>query len=177
MHEKACIDAGAKVVFVKTPQALDDIDGLILPGGESTVMLKHFEQNPDWGAALHAFHAQKKPMFGTCAGLIILAKNVIPAQKSLGFLNLTVERNAYGRQIDSHTHLTRVHLNGKSQSILLPFIRAPKITSLGKGVSVIAQIENEVVIVQQDKVLGATCHPEATTSLVHAYFISLCASA
>lgn len=174
MHAKACDAAGAKVVFIKTPAELSLIDGLILPGGESTVMLKHFEQNPLWWDAFAAFHHKKKPIFGTCAGLILLAKTVTPAQKSLGFLDVAVTRNAYGRQIDSHTLPAPLTLNGKTQQVLLPFIRAPKITSVGREVSVLAQVDAEIVIVEQGHILGATCHPEATTSIVHAYFISRC---
>lgn len=174
MHATACEAVGARVIFIKTPAELSHIDGLILPGGESTVMLKHFEQNPLWWDAFAAFHHEKKPILGTCAGLILLAKTVTPSQKSLGFLNVAVARNAYGRQIDSHTLPATLTLNGKTQQLSLPFIRAPKITSVGTGVTVLAQVEKEIVIVEQGHILGATCHPEATTSEVHAYFISHC---
>lgn len=176
MHAKACEAAGAQVAFIKTPAELANINGLIIPGGESTVMLKHFEHTPLWWDALNAFHHEQKPIFGTCAGLILLAKTVTPSQKSLGFLNVAVARNAYGRQLDSHSLSATLTLNGKTQPLLLPFIRAPKITAVGAGVSVLARIEEEVVIVEQGHILGAACHPEAITSEVHAYFISRCAA-
>lgn len=173
MHAKTCESLGASVLLVKHPQDLQHIEGLIFPGGESTVMLKHFEQNPLWWPAICQFHAEKKPIFGTCAGLILLAKSVSPTQKSFGFLEVDVHRNAYGRQLDSHLFLTELNLAGRHYQLSLPFIRAPKITALGSEVLILGRVGSEVVLVQQGSVMGASCHPEASTDLVHAYFLSL----
>jgi 5'-phosphate synthase pdxT subunit len=173
MHAAACEKAGARVQLVKNPQQLQSIQGLILPGGESTVMLKHFELQPAWWPALKAFHAAGKGLFGTCAGLILLAQQVSPAQKSLGFLDVSVERNAYGRQIDSHEIHARFDLNGEILDLDMPFIRAPKITRVGPEVTPVGWVDGQVVMVQQGRVLGAACHPEAATHLIHRHFISI----
>ncbi len=174
MHGQACLNAGAEFELVKTPTELTYIDGLIFPGGESTVMLKHFEIQQEWWKALQDFHTTGKPIFGTCAGLILLAQKVHPTQKSLGFLDVGVERNAYGRQIDSHNIRARFLLNGQMQEIDMPFIRAPRIVTLGPKATPIGWVDEQVVMVQQGNVLGAACHPEATTAIVHQYFVSLC---
>ncbi len=173
MHAAACEQLGAKVCLVKTPAQLQAVQGLIIPGGESTVMLKHFEIHPEWWSALEAFHAAGKALFGTCAGLILLAKKVHPQQKSLGFLDVSVERNAYGRQLDSHEIHARFDLNGESCEIDMPFIRAPKIMALGSQAKPIGWVGDQVVMVQQGRVLGAACHPEVTTTRIHAYFLTL----
>ncbi len=173
MHAAACEQAGASVQLIKTPAQLQAVRGLILPGGESTVMLKHFELQSEWWPALQAFHDSGKALFGTCAGLILLAKQVQPDQKSLGFLNITVQRNAYGRQLDSHTIHARFDLNGEQCDIDMPFIRAPKITAMGPEVKPIGWVDRQVVMVQHGNVLGAACHPEATTMRVHQYFLSV----
>lgn len=174
MHAQAMAKTGAKVMLVKKPEELNDLDGLILPGGESTTMLKHFELNPSWWDALNAFHASGKAIFGTCAGLILLANTVAPAQKSLGFLDVEVSRNAYGRQVESHNIAVKFQLGEKISCIDLPFIRAPRIIQVGKNAQAMGWVGDEVVMVQQDQVLGAACHPEAVTSLVHQYFLTLC---
>ncbi len=194
MHAAACEQAGARVQFVKTPAQLQDIDGLVLPGGESTVMLKHFDADPSWWSALQAFHAAEKPMFGTCAGLILLARTVYSQpksaapprvilanagiqsnplqQRSLGFLDISVERNAYGRQRESHEIHARFKLGQDAFELDMPFIRAPKIIDIGPQTTPIAWVGDQVVMVQQGHVLGAACHPEATTMRVHQYFLS-----
>ncbi len=173
MHAAACMQAGARVQLIKKPEQLSEIDGLIFPGGESTVMLKHFELQPEWWPALNAFHDSGKAMLGTCAGLILLAKNVQPDQKSLGFLDVTVQRNAYGRQLDSHEVHARFELEGERCEIDMPFIRAPKIIEIGSGIKPIGWVGDQIVMVQQGAILGAACHPEASTARIHHYFLTL----
>ena len=173
MHAAACEKAGASVQFIKTPAQLARVKGLIIPGGESTVMLKHFELDPQWWTALEGFHASGKALFGTCAGLILLADKVHPTQKSLGFLDVAVERNAYGRQLDSHQIHARFLLGEEHYEMDMPFIRAPKITEIGSQAQPIGWVGDQVVMVKQGNVLGAACHPEATTARIHQYFCSL----
>ena len=174
MHEACLNQLGLKPQLITTPQALSAIDALILPGGESSVMLKLMGHNLLWFDRLQLFFAQKKPIFGTCAGIILLAQEVLPLQKSLHFLDVTVARNAYGRQIDSSVVPVTLNLGVQAQQLALTFIRAPKITRVGAGVTVLGRVDDEPVIVQQGHVLGATCHPEASTTVVHQYFLKHC---
>jgi 5'-phosphate synthase pdxT subunit len=175
-HAKAIERAGAEPVLVRTAEALQGIDGLVIPGGESTTMLKLLTfmdlKNP-----LLEF-AREKPVFGTCAGAILLAKDVRnPAQESFGILDLTVERNAYGRQIDSR--VATIHPGADFQKragegdVEGVFIRAPIIRHAGPGVNVLAQYEGDPVLVEQGHHLVATFHPELTQdSRVHKLFLS-----
>jgi 5'-phosphate synthase pdxT subunit len=130
-HADALVQAGAEPVEVRTPADLAGLDGLILPGGESTTMLKFLERH-GFFAALDEF-ARTKPMFGTCAGAILLAREVRnPPQRSLGLLDAVVERNAYGRQIDSAILTASTKLDGGPMEMV--FIRAPRIVETGGGV-------------------------------------------
>ncbi|MCH9611227.1 MAG: Pyridoxal 5'-phosphate synthase subunit PdxT [Chlamydiales bacterium] len=145
--------------LVRYPHELDSCDGLIIPGGESTTIWKQMEEM-DFIPALKNYTGA---LFGTCAGLIILAK--------LGLLAIEVERNGYGRQIDSF--LTSLEFDG--QDIAALFIRAPRILSVGKEVEVLARHKDEPVIVQQGRVLASTFHPELTGELaLHHHFLRLC---
>lgn len=161
------------VCFVKKPEQLLQCDGLIIPGGESSTLLKLL--TPDFIEALQVFNQQKKPIFGTCAGLILLARNVHPKQFSLNFIDVDVERNAYGTQINSFQTKARVSLPAQENSELdFVFIRAPKIKSIGSGVKILAVIENEPVFVQQNHVLAATFHPELSIqTTIHRYFLEM----
>lgn len=167
-HARALIDAGAEPVMVRTPEALAGLDGLIIPGGESTTMLRFLERD-GFLAELQAF-VQTKPAFGTCAGCILLAKEVIhPAQASLSVLDATVERNAYGRQIDSAILTQETSLPGGPLEMV--YIRAPRITRVGKEVEVLADRDGFPVLVRQGKLMAATFHPELSTDRrVHRLF-------
>jgi pyridoxal 5'-phosphate synthase pdxT subunit len=170
-HAAALTEAGAEPVMVRTPEALDDLDGLIIPGGESTTMLRFLERG-GFLDSLKSF-AETKPTFGTCAGCILLAKEVLhPPQASLGVFDATVERNAYGRQIDSAIITQETSLPGGPLEMV--YIRAPRITRVGSGVEVLADREGFPVLVRQGKLMAATFHPELSTDRrVHKLFVDL----
>ena len=166
-HERSDIE----VVEIRKPEQLADIDGLIMPGGESTTLLKLMDA---WGfvPALEKFHAAGKPIFGTCAGLILAAREVSnPAQSSLNLIDVGVERNAYGRQRESFETQGKATLDGRAVPIEMVFIRAPRIRRVGPGVQTLARHGDEAVMARQGSVLVATFHPELTDDpTVHEYF-------
>jgi 5'-phosphate synthase pdxT subunit len=170
-HAQALARAGAEAVEVRKPEALDEGEGLVIPGGESTTLLRLMD---DWsfGPALEAFHAAGRPIFGTCAGAIVLAREVErPPQFSLGFIDLTVERNAYGRQRESFEAPGVAVLDGEPTPVEMVFIRAPRIRRVGPGVAILASHGPEPVLVRQGSVLVGTFHPELTDSpAIHRYF-------
>jgi 5'-phosphate synthase pdxT subunit len=159
--------AGAAFKSVKTPEQFDEVDGFILPGGESTTMLKLIETFDLWDALKD--HFAKKPVWGICAGSILIAENVTnPSQKSFGLIPMTVERNAYGRQLDSHHAM----INGYDVSL----IRAPVIAKVGKDVDVKATHDGKPVWVRKGKYMATTFHPELTLdypSPMHQEFIDI----
>jgi 5'-phosphate synthase pdxT subunit len=173
-HQKALERAGAKAVPVRTERELESIDGLIIPGGESTTMLKLLQEEGLF-EPLREF-GRRKPIFGTCAGAILMAKEVLnPAQPSLGLCDLRIERNAYGRQLDSR--VTTIHpeaelSNENADGLEAVFIRAPIIRSVGAGVKVLARYKGDPVLVEQGRHLIATFHPELTEDpRVHTFFV------
>ena len=174
-HGAALERAGAAPVYVRERAQLDEIAGLILPGGESTTMLKLlrsenlFEDLAEFGL--------RKPMFGTCAGAILMARDVThPAQESLGLMDIAVERNGYGRQLDSRVveldpspEFEQRTSPGKLEAV---FIRAPIIRGAGAGVQVLAEYAGDAVLVEQGLHLVATFHPELTNDVrVHSLFL------
>jgi pyridoxal 5'-phosphate synthase pdxT subunit len=174
-HGAALSRAGAEPVYVRHAGQLDDIDGLVIPGGESTTMLKllNFENMLE---PLREF-GRHKPVFGTCAGAILLASEVSnPAQESLGLMDIAVERNAYGRQIDSRVTTIQPESEfaerigpGKLEAV---FIRAPIIRKVGRKAKVLAEYNGDPVLVEQGRHLVATFHPELTADArVHALFL------
>jgi pyridoxal 5'-phosphate synthase pdxT subunit len=175
-HAKALERAGAEPVLVRTAEELKTIDGLVIPGGESTTMLKLINFM-GLNEPLRRF-AGEKPIFGTCAGAILLAKEVCnPEQESFGALDLTVERNAYGRQIDSQVANIQPAVDFQQRAgagnMEAVFIRAPIIRRTGPGVRVLAQYEGDPVLVEQGRHLVATFHPELTQdSRVHKLFLT-----
>jgi 5'-phosphate synthase pdxT subunit len=170
-HARALIDSGAEPVMVRNPEELVGLDGLIIPGGESTTMLRFLERDGFLGE-LSKF-VKTKPSFGTCAGCILLAKEVLhPAQASLKVLDATVERNAYGRQIDSAIITQQTSLPGGPLEMV--YIRAPRIARVGSDVEVLADREGFPVLVRQGKLMAATFHPELSTDRrVHKLFVDL----
>jgi 5'-phosphate synthase pdxT subunit len=170
-HALALREAGAEPVLVRKPEELAGIDGLIIPGGESTTFLKFLERDGFLGA-LQKF-VESKPTFGTCAGCILLAKDVThPPQKSLGVLDATVERNAYGRQIDSSIETGETQLAGGPLEMV--YIRAPRIVKTGGGVKVLAERDGFPVLVEQGYLMAATFHPELSADRrVHQRFVEL----
>lgn len=172
-HAQALVEAKADAVEIRKPEQLGGLDGLVLPGGESTTMLKFLEKR-------HFFEALKDycathPVFATCAGAILLAREVRnPAQPSLGLLDVVVERNAYGRQIDS-TILNAPSVLG-DEPLEMVFIRAPRILETGPAVEVLARREGFAVLVRQGKILAATFHPELSRDRrVHRLFAAMAA--
>jgi pyridoxal 5'-phosphate synthase pdxT subunit len=174
-HRRRLEELGAEVVLVKKPEQLNQIDGLVIPGGESSTFLKLLGE--DGFRKLKDF-VRAKPAFGTCAGCILLATEVEnPKQVGLGALDITVRRNAYGRQIDSSIR-EGLFL---SEPIEMVFIRAPKIERVGEGVEVIAtegkDKDKAPVLVRQGKTLAATFHPELSADRrIHQYFLDLVAN-
>jgi len=168
-HAAALEDSGATASLIKTPDALASLDGLVLPGGESTTMLKFLERG-GFFEALQAF-AQQKPVFGTCAGAILLAREVRnPTQRSLGLLDIAVERNAYGRQIDSAIITEPTSLPGGPLEMV--FIRAPRIVQSSPEVEVLAHRDGFPVLIRQGRLLAATFHPELSADhRVHKLFV------
>lgn len=170
-HAEALSACGATPIEVRTREELNGLDGLILPGGESTTILKFLERG-------HLFDELKKfcstrPVFGTCAGAILLAREVRnPAQRSLGLLDAVVERNAYGRQIDSSILFSESKLPGDKLEMV--FIRAPRIVETGPEVEVLARRDGLATLVRQGKLMAATFHPELTSDRrVHQAFVDL----
>jgi len=175
-HGRALACAGAEPVLTRTASDLDGLDGLVIPGGESTTMLKLMKAEGMVGPLVE--FGQKRPIFGTCAGAILLASEVThPAQPSLGLMDLTVERNAYGRQIDSRvTHVTpEPDFAQRTQpgDLEAVFIRAPIIRRVGAKAKVLAAYQGDPVLVEQGRHLVATFHPELSSDMrVHELFIS-----
>jgi 5'-phosphate synthase pdxT subunit len=175
-HAKAIERAGAEPVLVRSAEELKGVDGLVIPGGESTTMLKLLDFM-DLKEPLREF-AREKPVFGTCAGAILLAKEVQnPAQESFGLIDLTVERNGYGRQIDSRVASISPDADFEKRAgagdVEAVFIRAPIIRRAGPDVRILAQYEGDPVLVEQGRHLVATFHPELTQdSRVHKLFLS-----
>ena len=170
-HARALAACGAEARLVRRPEELDGLDGLIVPGGESTTFLKHLERD-GFLEALTGF-VGKMPTFGTCAGAILLATEVAnPHQASLGALDIDIQRNAYGRQIDSSIVTAPSALAGAPLEMV--FIRAPRITRTGAGVEILAEREGAPVLVRQGRVLAATFHPELSADLrVHQLFVDM----
>ena len=168
-HAEALAESGADPVEVRKPDQLGGLDGLILPGGESTTVLRFLEKH-DFFEVLKQF-CTTKPVFGTCAGAILLAREVLnPPQRSLGLLDAVVERNAYGRQIDSAILTAPTELPGGPLEMV--FIRAPRIVETGSAVEALARREGFPVLVRQGTVMAATFHPElAADRRVHRLFV------
>ncbi len=177
-HRKALDRIGADSAEVRLPGQLDAVSGLIIPGGESTTLLKLLDAW-DFVPALEKFHAAGRPIFGTCAGLILLAREVrSPAQFSLGLIDVAVERNAYGRQKESFESVGTADLGSGPAPLKMVFIRAPRIRRVGENVTPLAQHGDECVMARQGSVLVASFHPELTDEpAVHQYFAEMVGAA
>lgn len=170
-HRTIVEQLGHDTVFVKTADELDTCDGLIIPGGESTTLTKLFKKHNLWGPLVK--YAASKPIFGTCAGCIVLSKelanNSIP---TLGLIDIRVVRNAYGRQIDSFIDNVDIKLEDHSFTFEGVFIRAPRIEKQGPKVKILGTHQQDAVLAESGNILVATFHPELTNdSRIHAYFI------
>ena len=170
-HAARLKELGAEAVRVRRSEELESLDGLVIPGGESSTMLKFLERD-NFFEALKEF-VRQKPTFGTCAGAILLADEVEnPKQKSLGAMHMRVRRNAYGRQLESQICSAATKLGGGPLEMV--FIRAPQIESVGAKVEVLAKWEGAPVLVREGKTMAATFHPELSDDRrVHAEFLKL----
>ncbi len=171
-HARVLDRLGTRHVYVRQPGDISDLSAIILPGGESSAHLKIMREEGLFDA-LKQFAANGGAFFGTCAGAILLAREVHgPAQASLGLLDISVLRNAYGRQLASDVHLASTKL--RSEPLEMVFIRAPIIESVGNEVDVLAEDAGHPVLVQQGRILASTFHPELTTdTLVHERFLAM----
>ncbi len=177
VHAAMLRSLGAEPVLIRRPEQLvqpdgtPKVDGLILPGGESSTFLRHLERDGFFDL-LDTF-VRQTPTFGTCAGAILLATHVTnPSQRSFAALDITVERNAYGRQLDST--ILREPTTLSADPLEMVFIRAPRITRTGPGVQTLASRDGDPVLVREGHLLAATFHPELSTdSRVHQLFLDL----
>ena len=171
VHAKRLTELGAETCLVRKPEDLHGLHGLVIPGGESTTFLKHLERAGFYEVLDEFVHT--KPVFGTCAGCILLAREVTnPPQRSFGVLDATVERNAYGRQNDSAIRFEQTTLPGGPLEAV--YIRAPRLTALGSDVHVLATRDGSPTLVQQGRVLAATFHPELSEDRrVHQLFLDM----
>jgi 5'-phosphate synthase pdxT subunit len=174
-HAAMLRQLGATAILVRKPEQLANLDGLIIPGGESTTFLKHLER-AGFFDALSDF-VKQKPTFGTCAGAILLAKDVAnPPQRSLAAMDMTVERNFYGRQNDSVILNSETTLPGDPLEMV--YIRAPRIAHVGPGIETIARRGDDPALVRQGHLLAATFHPELGHDLrIHQLFLDMVAKA
>jgi 5'-phosphate synthase pdxT subunit len=174
-HFEVLKGLGADPVLIKFPEDLVEVKALVLPGGESTTQ-RGLMQALNFFDAIKEFAQRENPILGTCAGVILLASEVLgePPGFSMGLLDVKVARNAYGRQRESFEAPLEVTLdNGRIETQGI-FIRAPKILSVGKNVKVLAKWRDDIVLVQQGKIIGATFHPELSGDpSIHSYFLKL----
>jgi 5'-phosphate synthase pdxT subunit len=172
-HRKRLEELGAEVVLVKKPEQLDEVDGLVIPGGESGTFLKLLGEA---GFEKLKQFVRAKPTFGTCAGAILLANEVSnPAQAGLGAIDIGIRRNAYGRQVDSSIREGQLLLDKLGNAgIEMVFIRAPKIERVGPEVEVLATEGKDPVVVRQGRTMAATFHPELSEDTrIHQAFLDL----
>ncbi|MBO9131511.1 pyridoxal 5'-phosphate synthase glutaminase subunit PdxT [Bacillus sp. 165] len=171
-HIKAVEASGAKGIVIKTIEQLQEIDGLILPGGESTTMRRLIDKY-GFMEPLRQFAREEKPMFGTCAGMILLAKNLVGYEEAhIGVMDITVERNAFGRQRESFE--VPLSIKDVGEDFIGVFIRAPYVVSIGEEVEVLSTHGERMVAVRQGHLLAASFHPELTDDhRMAAYFVEM----
>jgi len=168
-----CIEKlGIQAVQIRLPEELKEVDGLIIPGGESTTMYKLMDKYC-FKDALIEFNKLGKPIYGTCAGLIVLAKYVVKWCSYLGFIDIKVARNYYGRQVDSFEQSVELKFD-KSKKFNAIFIRAPRILDKGPGVEILAAIEDNIILARENNILVSSFHPELQEDLrIHEYFLNM----
>lgn len=173
LHTQALKKAGYDSLLVKNPAELKRVKRLIIPGGESTTVNKLVDIY-NMRRPLIEF-GKNNPIWGTCAGLIMLAMNSNDLRvQPFGLIDIDAARNAYGRQVHSFSKKSKIRLNGRSEEIELVFIRAPKITRIGDNVQVLAELDSEIVMARENNILVSSFHPELSDStLIHEYFLSM----
>jgi 5'-phosphate synthase pdxT subunit len=171
-HAASLRSLGVEPCEVRRSDRLEQLAGLIIPGGESTTLLNLMRDEP-WFERLEEFHRRGGALLGTCAGAILLARRVTgPEQRCLGLLDVEVERNAYGRQVDSFE--AEVDLVGSDEPLRASFIRAPRFRRLGTRVEVLATLGGEPVLVREGRVVAATFHTELTGERrLHSLFLEM----
>ncbi|MEE9323864.1 MAG: pyridoxal 5'-phosphate synthase glutaminase subunit PdxT [Candidatus Aenigmarchaeota archaeon] len=173
-HRTMAEKLGVKTIIVRNLEDFEKIHGLIIPGGESTTIMKLLSRY-NLIRSLKKFHREGKPIFGTCAGMILLAKKIDnrPEQFSFGFIDISVKRNAYGRQIDSFEEDVSIPALGK-KPFRGVFIRAPKISRVGKNVETLAKHDSDQILVREGNVLAGSFHPELTKDTrIYEYFLGM----
>jgi 5'-phosphate synthase pdxT subunit len=173
-HQEAFARLRCTVLLIKSPLQLAELDYLVIPGGESSV-IDRFIHSQQIAEPIKEF-ARGHPVWGTCAGMILLATKIQndPLLRPLGLLDITVDRNGYGRQLDSFVDDGDFTVHGKSEKLEMVFIRAPKVVAVGKDVEVLAECRNEITAVKKGKTIATAFHPELTASLrFQEYFLSL----
>ena len=171
-HQVLLRNCGVESIIVKNIEQLEMVDGLIIPGGESTAIRRLLDTS-GMVAPLIRFCAKKKPIFGTCAGLILLAKSIVGDEKhNLGLMDIKVQRNSFGRQVDSFE--TDLNIENIAESFPAVFIRAPHIVEAGKGVKILATYKGKIVMVRDKHLLGCSFHPELTNdNRITNYFVQM----
>jgi 5'-phosphate synthase pdxT subunit len=171
-HIKAVESCGAEAVEIKHKEELKDVDGLILPGGESTTMRRLIDKY-DFMDALKEFASEGKPMFGTCAGLILLAKNLVGYETPhIGVMDVTVERNSFGRQRESFE--ADLDIRDVAECYPAVFIRAPHIVDVGENVEILCKHDDRIVVAREGQFLGCSFHPELTEDYrFTSYFVEM----
>ena len=158
-HIRSVEECGAEGIAIKKVEELNEVDGLILPGGESTAMRRLIDKY-NFMDALKEFAAEGKPMFGTCAGLILLAKNLVGHEPHIGVMDITVERNSFGRQVDSFE--ADLAIKDVADNFPAVFIRAPHIVEAGEEVEILSKHNDRIVAAREGQYLGCSFHPELT---------------
>lgn len=170
-HIRSVEECGAEAIAIKKVEELKEVDGLILPGGESTAMRRLIDKY-DFMDALKEFAAEGKPMFGTCAGLILLAKNIAGHEPHIGVMDITVERNSFGRQVDSFE--ADLDIKDVAEKFPAVFIRAPHIVEAGPEVEILSKHNDRIVAAREGQFLGCSFHPELTEQHdLTAYFVGM----
>jgi pyridoxal 5'-phosphate synthase pdxT subunit len=171
-HIQSLEACGVEAIAIKRKEQLEEMDGLILPGGESTTMRRLIDKY-DFMDSLKEFARSGKPMFGTCAGLILLAKNIVGySEPHLGVMDVTVERNSFGRQVDSFE--ADLAIKDVAESFTAVFIRAPHIVEAGENVEVLSKHNGRIVTAREGQFLGCSFHPELTDDhRLTAYFVEM----
>lgn len=171
IHRQAFEALGCKVKLIKDNHSFSEIDCLVIPGGESSVIFR-FIASEQLAEPIKEF-AEYKPIWGTCAGMILLAKNVLndSTQSSLGLIDIDVNRNGFGRQYESFVDKGEINFNKAIDTMEMVFIRAPRITRIGENVSVLGQWQQDAVIVQENNVIATSFHPELTESTIFQQYL------
>lgn len=171
-HIRSVEAAGAEGIAIKHPEQLEEIDGLIIPGGESTTIGKLMRKY-NFIEAIRSFSKQGKPVFGTCAGLIVMAKEIEGGEEAhLKLMDIKVSRNAFGRQRESFE--TDLDVKGLEEPVRAVFIRAPLITEVGEGVEILSTYNGEIVTAREGHLLVSSYHPELTEDYaLHSYFLKM----